>query len=109
MPAWQHTSSVLCTVIFKWFFIFCSCEKMIKVFDKALFGNVVYFISSLTLEIYLVQYALFTDRMNFMFPLNIPVMYLMIFGVAYVLKVLAQGFSQIFGKEDMVVKKLFKV
>lgn len=91
------------------FFIFCSCEKMTKVFDKALSGNVVYFISSLTLEIYLVQYALFTDRMNFMFPLNIPVMYLMIFGVAYVLKVLAQGFSQIFGKEDVVVKKLFKV
>lgn len=82
---------------------------MIKVFDKALSGNVVYFISSLTLEIYLVQYALFTARMNFMFPLNIPVMYLMIFGVAYVLKVLAQGFSQIFGKEDMVVKKLLKV
>lgn len=91
------------------FFMFCSCEKMTRVFDKALCGNVVYLISSLTLEIYLVQYALFTDRMNFMFPLNIPVMYLMIFGVAYVLKVLAQGFSQIFGKEDVVVKKLFKV
>lgn len=91
------------------FFMFCSCEKMTRVFDKALCGNVVYFISSLTLEIYLVQYALFTDRMNFMFPLNIPVMYLMIFGVAYVLKVFAQGFSQIFGKEDVVVKKLFKV
>lgn len=57
------------------FFMFCSCEKITKVFDKALCGNVVYFISALTLEIYLVQYALFTDRMNFMFPLNIPIMY----------------------------------
>lgn len=91
------------------FFMFCSCEKMTRVFDKALCGNVVYFISSLTLEIYLVQYALFTDRMNFMFPLNLPVMYLLIFGLAYVLKVLSLGFSQIFDKEDMVVKKLFKV
>ena len=91
------------------FFMFCSCEKMTKVFDRALCGNVVYFISSLTLEIYLVQYALFTDRMNFMFPLNIPIMYLMIFSVAYVLKVLSQGFSQIFGKEDVAVKKLFGV
>ena len=91
------------------FFMFCSCEKMTRVFDRALCGNVVYFISSLTLEIYLVQYALFTDRMNFMFPLNIPIMYLMIFGVAYVLKVLSQGFSQIFGKEDVAVKKLFGV
>ena len=90
-------------------FMFCSCEKMTKVFDRALCGNVVYFISSLTLEIYLVQYALFTERMNFMFPLNIPIMYLMIFGVAYVLKVLSQGFFQIFGKEDVAVKKLFGV
>lgn len=105
----QMVSLIPLLLAIYFFFIFCSCEKMIKVFDKALFGNVVYFISSLTLEIYLVQYALFTDRMNFMFPLNIPVMYLMIFGVAYVLKVLAQGFSQIFGKEDVVVKKLFKV
>lgn len=105
----QMVSLIPLLLAIYFFFIFCSCEKMIKVFDKALSGNVVYFISSLTLEIYLVQYALFTDRMNFMFPLNIPVMYLMIFGVAYVLKVLAQGFSQIFGKEDMVVKKLFKV
>ena len=91
------------------FFIFCSCKKMTKVFDNVLCGNVVYFISSLTLEIYLVQYALFTDSMNFMFPLNLPVMYLMIFGVAYVLKGLSQLFSQIFSKEDMVVKKLFSL
>lgn len=91
------------------FFIFCSCKKMTKVFDNVLYGNVVYFISSLTLEIYLVQYALFTDSMNFMFPLNLPVMYLMIFGVAYVLKVLSQVFSQIFSKENVEVKKLFSL
>lgn len=51
--------------------MFCSCEKMIKVFDKTVLGNVVYAISALTLEIYLVQYALFTDSMNGLFPLNI--------------------------------------
>lgn len=82
---------------------------MTKVFDNVLCGNMVYFISSLTLEIYLVQYALFIDRMNFMFPLNLPVMYLMIFGVAYVLKVLSQVFSQIFSKENVEVKKLFSL
>lgn len=91
------------------FFIFCSCKKMTKVFDNVLCGNMVYFISSLTLEIYLVQYALFTDSMNFMFPLNLPVMYLMIFCVAYVLKVLSQVFSQIFSKENVEVKKLFSL
>lgn len=105
----QMVSLIPLLLAIYFFFIFCSCEKITKVFDKALCGNVVYFISALTLEIYLVQYALFTDKMNFMFPLNIPIMYLMIFAVAYVLKVLSQSFSQIFGKEDVAVKKLFKV
>lgn len=105
----QMVSLIPLLLAIYFFFMFCSCEKITKVFDKALWGNVVYFISSLTLEIYLVQYALFTDRMNFMFPLNIPIMYLMIFAVAYVLKVLSQMFSQFFRTEDVEVKGMFKV
>ena len=105
----QMVSLIPLLLAIYFFFMFCSCEKITKVFDKALWGNVVYFISALTLEIYLVQYALFTDRMNFMFPLNIPIMYLMIFAVAYVLKVLSQMFSQVFRTEDVEVKGMFKV
>ena len=82
----QMVSLIPLLMAIYFFFMLCSCEKMIKVFDHALYGNVVYIISALTLEIYLVQYALFTDKMNFLFPLNLPVMYLMIFAVAYVLK-----------------------
>lgn len=78
-------------------------------FDKPLFGNVVYAISSLTLEIYLVQYALFTDKLNLIFPLNIPVMYLMIFVVAYALKCLSQVFAQVFGESEFEVKKVFNL
>lgn len=91
------------------FFMFCSCEKMIKVFDKTVLGNVVYAISALTLEIYLVQYALFTDSMNGLFPLNIIITYLIIFCMAYVLKCLSQVFSQIFGGGDFEVRKIFKL
>lgn len=105
----QMVSLIPLLLAIYFFFMFCSCEKMVKVFDKALSGNVVYFISSLTLEIYLVQYALFTDKMNFMFPLNLPVTYMMIFVVAYGLKVLSQVFSQLFSKENIEVKKLFSL
>ena len=71
------------------FFMFCSCEKMIKVFDKTVLGNVVYAISALTLDIYLVQYALFTDSMNGLFPLNIIITYLIIilYGVRFEMSV----------------------
>lgn len=105
----QMVSLIPLLLAIYFFFMFCSCMKVIKVFEHVLCGNVIYFISSLTLEIYLVQYALFTDKMNFMFPLNIPVMYLMIFAVAYVLKCLSKLFSQIFSGDDIAVKRLFEV
>jgi len=63
----------------------------------------------MTLEVYLVQYALFTDRWNGVFPLNIPLMYLLIFIVAYGLKCLAQLFSQFFSKADFEWKRVFKL
>ena len=52
----QMVSLIPLLMAIYFFFMLCSCEKMIKVFDHALYGNVVYIISALTLEIYLVQY-----------------------------------------------------
>lgn len=92
-----------------YFFMFCSCVKVQKVFERPLLGNIVYVISAMTLEVYLVQYALFTDRWNGVFPLNIPLMYLLIFIVAYGLKCLAQLFSQFFSKADFEWKRVFKL
>lgn len=40
----QMVSLIPLLLAIYFFFMFCSCEKMIKVFDKALSGNVVYFI-----------------------------------------------------------------
>lgn len=105
----QMVSLIPLLLAIYYFFMLCSCKKMVMVFDKPWMGNVVYFISALTLEIYLVQYALFTDKMNFVFPLNLPVMYLMIFGVAYALKCLSQVFSQVFGGGEFEVKGIFKI
>lgn len=105
----QMVSLIPLLLAIYYFFMFCSCKNLLRVFDKPWIGNVVYVISSLTLEIYLVQYALFTDKMNFMFPLNLPVMYLMIFGVAYVLKCLSQVFSQVFGDGELDGKRIFKI
>ena len=45
-------------------FAVCSNEKLLKVFEKPVAGNIIYMVSSLTLEIYLVQYAVFTDALN---------------------------------------------
>ena len=90
-------------------FMFCSSDKLVKVFDHPLIGNVVYIISALTLEIYLVQYALFTDKLNFLFPLNILAIYLLIFIFAYILKILSQLFSHVFKESEMKISDIFKL
>lgn len=98
----------LMTAIY-YLFVVCSNKKLLKVFDKPLAGNVIYVISSLTLEIYLVQYAVFTDALNGLFPLNIAIVYLMIFAVAYVLKCLSNLFSIVFAAEDISIKSICKL
>lgn len=90
-------------------FMFCSSDKLVKLFDHPMIGNVVYIISALTLEIYLVQYALFTDKLNFLFPLNILAIYLLIFIFAYILKNLSQLFSHVFKESEMKISDIFKL
>lgn len=105
----QMVSLVPLLLAIYWFFMLCSSDKMLRCFDNVLSGNVVYAISALTLEIYLVQYALFTDKMNGIFPLNIPLTYLAIFAVAYVLKCLSQVFAWVFGGGEFDAGKIFRI
>lgn len=69
------------------------CKKMYN--NKV--GNIlIRFIGSLCFEIYLVQFYLFTDKMNHIFPINIFIMFLIIFVVAYLTRCLARFISQTF-------------
>ena len=91
-----------------WIYRFCNTASVCRVLEGKT-GLVIYFISSLTLEIYMVQYAIFTDVMNSIFPLNIVITYMLIFVVAYVLKCMSQVFSQTFSNEKFLLHKVFQV
>lgn len=91
-----------------WVYRFCDTSAITKIFQTRC-GSVIYFISSLTLEIYMVQYAFFTDALNFIFPFNIIIVYLFIFLAAYILKCLSQVFSQIFNDNKFCIEKVYKV
>ena len=67
---------------------------------KSKVGNFfIRFVGGLCLEIYMVQHFLFTDKMNSLFPLNIALMFVIIFIVAYLTRCLARLISQTF-KDD---------
>lgn len=91
-----------------WIYQFCNTEAISRILEKKP-GRMIYFISSLTLEVYMVQYALFTDTLNWIFPLNIIFLYLAIILAAYILKCASHIFSQIFNKEPVVYKDIYQV
>ena len=64
-------------------------------------------ISCLCLESYLIQYSVFTTKMNGIFPLNLPIMVIVVLIVSYVCRCLARVFSQTFGVGEYNWRKVF--
>ena len=64
------------------------------------------FIGGLCLEIYLVQFSLFTDKMNYLFPFNLLIMFAIIIISAYLLRCGARLFSQTFKGSDYEWQKI---
>lgn len=86
----------------------CCCER-IKLLMTTKIGLCMRFVAGLCLEAILVQPFLFTDKMNFLFPLNIPIMFVYIIVVAYITRMLGRIFLQVFQKEDFCMKEVIKL
>lgn len=71
-------------------------------------GLCIRFIAGLCLEIYIVQAAFFTDKLNSLFPFNLLIVFLEIVAVAYMLRCLAKIILQIFQKEDFDWEEIFR-
>lgn len=91
-----------------WMYQFCNSPKVYVILQSKV-GKIFYFISCLTLEIYMVQYAIFTDKLNYLFPFNLIIIYLIIFIIAYFLKCLSNIFTQIFSDKTFDFKAIYKL
>ena len=67
-----------------------------RVYQSRVGHFIIRFVDGLCLEIYVIQNWLITDRMNFMFPLNIPIMFCIIILAAYLIRCFARFLSQTF-------------
>lgn len=86
----------------------CNCTTLKRLMFKRITGWGISFIGGLCLEIYLVQYSLFTDMMNSLFPLNLLIMFLIILVVAYLVRCLSRIFSQTFKDGEYDWKGVFR-
>lgn len=74
----------------------CASKISERIYRSRAGSFVIRFVGGLCLEIYIVQGFLFTDKMNSLFPLNILIMFLVIFVVAYLTKCLARFLLETF-------------
>ena len=96
--------------ITRYSYLCCSMPLLSKKYEGIIWGNIVFILSQLCLEVYLIQKFVFTDRLNYIFPLNIPIIMLSVIIIAYLTKSIAEFISQTFKTEPydwskMILKK----
>lgn len=92
------------------FFHWCKSKPMENLFNHSLLNPVFRFIGGLCFEIYLVQYTLFHNiHLQASYPLNIIIIWLLIFLWAYLLHVFTNFFTQTIKDQDYEWRDIFKV
>ena len=88
--------------------LYCVCNAKVfnKLYQSRIVGNILFVISQLCLEVYLIQKFVFTDALNNIFPFNIPIIMLMVIVAAYLMKILAEFISQTFRTEPYEWKNM---
>lgn len=93
-----------------YYFYKVGASKAIEKIYRNKSGNfIIRFISSLCLEVYLVQNFIFTDKLNHIFPLNILIILLIIFIAAYLTRCLSRFISQTFKDTPYEYKKIIEL
>lgn len=92
-----------------YFYKVCNSNLLTKIYCNKYSGAVIKTIGGLCLEIYIVQFALFTNKMNNIFPANILIMFMIIIVAAYILRCVSRIFAQTFKGADYDWKEVVKV
>lgn len=109
LSKWQIVSLLPLLGIAYYSYKVCNSRQLKYCYNNRHIGGGIRFISGLCLEIYIVQYSLFTDSMNGIFPFNIPIMFIIILIAAYLLRCVSRIFSQTFKDGEYNWKKVFKL
>lgn len=90
-----------------YFYKLCCADFWKKLYAHPVGGQLIFIVGGLCLECYLIQFYLFTDKLNWIFPLNIPLIMLIVLTVAYILNFLSNVFVQIFQHNDFDWRNTF--
>lgn len=90
-----------------YFYKICNAHFFERIYNNR-YGNLaILTVSGLCLESYLIQFSVITDKLNFIFPFNIPIIIVMVLIVSYFCRCLARIFSQTFTQGDYEWRTVF--
>ena len=90
-------------------FTYLSNIELNKLVNNKWIWNPIYLVSSLTLEIYVVQFSIITNKFNHLFPFNTIIVLIIIVFAAYILRICINVFNQTFSNEPYSVRKIFRI
>ena len=106
---WQIVTVPFLAGIVYYFWRCCNAEWLLKMYETKAGNWLIMAIGGLCLESYLIQFSVLSDKLNSLFPLNIPLMMLIVLMVSYVCRCLARAILQTFRTEDYEWKKVFAI
>lgn len=90
-------------------YVVASCDVVKNLFMRKYIGKILHVVSSLTLEIYVVQFSIITDVFNSVFPLSIIIVFTLICIAAYFLHLITNFFLQSLSVEEYEWRKMVKI
>lgn len=106
---WQIITLPFLAAVVYYIWKCCNAEILRKVYMSTWGNRVIMLVSGVCLESYLFQHYLFTDKLNWLFPLNIPIITVFILFMSYACRCLARIISQTFRTEDYEWRKVFSL
>lgn len=106
---WQVVTLLPLMGITVYFYKWCNCDYMNRIYQSKWGNAVIMVVGGLCLESYLIQYCLFTDKMNEIWPLNLLIIVVIILLCSYIVRCIARWFVQTFRTEDYEWKKVFSL
>lgn len=91
------------------FYKICNSKEVLGLLKRKYTGRLILYVSALTLEVYLIQDYLYTDKMNSIFPLNLLIMLTIVVSCAYLLKAFSRFFLQTFNDQNYDWKAIFSL
>ena len=106
--SWLHVFSVLplmgCSVFM---YSIGKSKSISKLFQSRIIGPTLITIGALCLDSYLVQKFFITDRLNSIFPWNIPLIFLIVLIASYITRIVANAIRQLLDPSPFKWRNLF--